>query len=152
MFGGARILLTISACVLATPVTAQAPAPATTAFDGTYAGVSREMNLTGTGRGRQCEPPGVPDSLTITNGVVRSAGGFEGAVTPQGAVTLRRPDAFRIDGQIDAQGTIRGSGSGTGGCVNTCLAKAVQVSPVVANASSPEVFSEEPWLVGREYF
>ena len=37
------VLWTIAACMLATPVAAQAPAPAptTTAFDGTYVGVSR---------------------------------------------------------------------------------------------------------------
>jgi hypothetical protein len=117
-----RVFLTIAASfALAMPVFAQAPAPTTTAFDGTYAGVSREMKLTGAGRGRQCEPNGVPNSLAITNGVVRSLGesGAEGVVTPQGALTIRRPDGFRIDGQIDAQGTIRGDGSGTGGCVNT---------------------------------
>jgi hypothetical protein len=83
MFDRTRILSTIAACMLATPVVAQAPAPTTTAFDGIYAGVSREMKLTGTGRGRQCEQPGVPDSLTISNGVVRSLGGsgLEGVVT-----------------------------------------------------------------------
>ena len=39
------VLGTIAACMLATPVAAQAPAPAptTTAFDGTYVGVSRTM-------------------------------------------------------------------------------------------------------------
>jgi hypothetical protein len=39
------VLGTIAACMLATPVAAQAPAPAptTTAFDGTYFGVSRTM-------------------------------------------------------------------------------------------------------------
>jgi hypothetical protein len=36
------VLGTIAACMLATPVAAQAPAP-TTAFDGTYVGVSRTL-------------------------------------------------------------------------------------------------------------
>jgi hypothetical protein len=40
MSGGASILVTIAACMGATPVAAQAPAT-TTAFDGTYVGVSR---------------------------------------------------------------------------------------------------------------
>ena len=40
MFGRTKILLTITACAFATPVAAQAPAPTTTAFDGTYTGVS----------------------------------------------------------------------------------------------------------------
>ena len=40
MFGPVRtLLLTIAACVTALPAAAQAPLP-TTAFDGTYAGVS----------------------------------------------------------------------------------------------------------------
>ena len=34
-------LWTIAACMSATAVAAQAPAPTTTAFDGTYVGVSR---------------------------------------------------------------------------------------------------------------
>jgi hypothetical protein len=37
------VLGTIAACMLATPVAAQAPAPTTTAFDGTYVGVSRTL-------------------------------------------------------------------------------------------------------------
>jgi hypothetical protein len=49
------VLGTIAACMLATPVAAQAPAPAptTTAFDGTYVGVSRIAAGTITGDG-QC--------------------------------------------------------------------------------------------------
>jgi hypothetical protein len=41
MFGRAKVLLTIAAGALAMPVFAQAP---TTAFDGKYAGVSREVS------------------------------------------------------------------------------------------------------------
>ena len=37
------VLGTIAACMSATPVAAQAPAPTTTAFDGTYVGVSRTL-------------------------------------------------------------------------------------------------------------
>jgi septum formation inhibitor MinC len=40
MFWQARILLTISACGLATPVTAQAPAQIATTFDGKYFGTA----------------------------------------------------------------------------------------------------------------
>ena len=36
-------LWTIAACMSATAVAAQAPAPTTTAFDGTYVGVSRTV-------------------------------------------------------------------------------------------------------------
>jgi hypothetical protein len=39
MFGPARTLLMIASCVTALPAAAQAPLP-TTAFDGTYTGVS----------------------------------------------------------------------------------------------------------------
>jgi hypothetical protein len=35
--------VTIAACMLTTPVVAQAPASTTTAFDGTYIGVSRTV-------------------------------------------------------------------------------------------------------------
>jgi hypothetical protein len=50
MLGGARILVTIAACMSAISVAAQAPAPTTTAFDGTYVGVSRtfEGNMSAT--------------------------------------------------------------------------------------------------------
>ena len=47
MFGRAKVLLTIAACVLALPVAAEAPAP-TTAFDGQYVGTA---TLTGGGMG-----------------------------------------------------------------------------------------------------
>jgi hypothetical protein len=126
MFGRERMILTIVACMSVMPATAQAPAPTTTAFDGTYVGVSRELSteLMQRGYARQlvCEPPGVPDSLTITNGLIRSLGGssFEGTVTPQGSVTMRTPRASNlVSGQIDAQGTMTGKLTGNGGCVNT---------------------------------
>jgi hypothetical protein len=37
------VLWKIAACMSATAVAAQAPAPTTTAFDGTYVGVSRTL-------------------------------------------------------------------------------------------------------------
>jgi hypothetical protein len=40
MFARARTFLTIAALTLTMPAVAQAPAPTTTPFDGTYAGVS----------------------------------------------------------------------------------------------------------------
>ena len=61
MFGRARILLAIAACTLATPAVAQAPTPTTTAFDGTYIGVSRTLESTMLGYStRQCPPNGRP--------------------------------------------------------------------------------------------
>jgi hypothetical protein len=66
MFGRAKLPLTIAACLVTVVAAAQAPAP-TTAFDGTYLGVCREFAAAeGRTRGRQCEPNGVPGSLTIT--------------------------------------------------------------------------------------
>jgi hypothetical protein len=41
MFARARTFLTIAALTLTMPAVARAPAPTTTAFEGTYAGVSR---------------------------------------------------------------------------------------------------------------
>jgi hypothetical protein len=115
MFGRARILLTIAACMLATPIAAQAPTPATTAFDGKYAGVSRESSKTPAFPGAKCPPNGVPAPLTITNGVVGpGSGGWEGSVSPQGSVVMRNSAAMRVDGQIDSQGTIRGQYGGAG--------------------------------------
>ena len=119
MFGRARILLTIAGCVLATPVTAQAPAPSTTtAFDGRYAGVSRtfEEDSTpfrpGATWTRYCPQPSPPAMLTIVNGTAK-AGKLEGSVSPQGVLVMR--DFWsRFDGQIDSQGTVRGRT--TSGC------------------------------------
>jgi hypothetical protein len=113
MFRGMIILSVLAACAFAMPTGAQAPTPATTAFDGVYKGVSRESSAYAEAR-QQCPPgPSAPDALTITNGIARTAEGLEGTVSPQGGLVLRTPRSFRIDGQIDAQGTIRARGSGT---------------------------------------
>jgi hypothetical protein len=45
MFGLTTILLMVAVRMLATPVAAQAPAPATTAYDGTYVGVLRPHHI-----------------------------------------------------------------------------------------------------------
>ena len=78
-------LWTIAACMSATPVAAQAPAPTTTAFDGTYAGVSRtflESEMSSHSANRACVPNGQPGLLTIAGGVARystlRAGTWEG--------------------------------------------------------------------------
>jgi hypothetical protein len=95
MFGPVmRILLTIAASAVATPVVAQAPAATTTAFDGTYVGVSRTLETTMRGHGtRNCPPPGRPAPLTIVNGVARTAwqGTPEGSVSSQGVLVMRAP-------------------------------------------------------------
>src|SRR5436309_1890510 len=101
MFGGKRVLFAIAAASLAMPTFAQTPA-STTAFDGTYAGVSR--TLEGTMRGgatRSCPPNGRPAPLTIVNGIARTPwdGTAEGPVTPQGVVVMRAPHGQQFDGQ-----------------------------------------------------
>jgi hypothetical protein len=132
--GRAAMTLSLAQCVLtllilaraltSTPAAAQSPGPTTNVFDGTYAGISREYKFDGpVGHGHHpvCELEGIPESLIISNGVIRSVGdgGFQGNVNSQGVAVIRTPQAFRINAQIDAHGTIRGSDSGTGGCVNT---------------------------------
>ena len=111
MFGRARILLTIAASAVALPAAAQAPAPATTAVDGTYVGVSRILEGTMIApSARSCPPNGRPGQLTITGGVARTPwdGTAEGAVNAQGAVVLRAPNGARIDARIDGRGTVKG--------------------------------------------
>ena len=116
--GGARILVTIAACMSAIPVAAQAPAPTTTAFDDTYAGVSRtfEGNMSATSATpRGCLPNGQPPGpLTIAGGVVRYAGGTaEGSVNAQGVLVLRAPNGERLDAQIDGRGAVTGRFTGS---------------------------------------
>ena len=70
----------------AMPAAAQAPAPTMTAFDGTYAGVSR--NFAGTMRNdstRVCPPNGQPGPLTIAGGAARyqdRVGTYTGHLAP----------------------------------------------------------------------
>jgi hypothetical protein len=110
-------LWTIAACMLATPVAAQAPAPTTTAFDGTYVGVSRTLEGTMSANPnatRTCTPNGQPGPLTIAGGVARYSGStlrqttFEGSVNAQGLLALHDPYGNRIDAQIDGRGTVTG--------------------------------------------
>ena len=106
MFGRARILLTVAVCTSATPVFPQAPA-ATTAFDGTYLGVSRtlEGTLDVSGATRFCRG-GPPGTLKIVNGVVWRDDRTAGSVSPQGVLAMRTAGGNRIDGQIDGHGII----------------------------------------------
>ena len=115
MFGRAKVLFAIAACALALPVDAQAPAPTTTAFDGTYTGVSRTLESTMLGHAtRQCPPSGGVAPLTIVNGVARTKalGTAEGSVKPQGVVVMKALAGFgagsRFEGQIDGHGTLTG--------------------------------------------
>jgi hypothetical protein len=110
------VLSTIAACMSAIPVAAQAPAPTTTAFDGTYVGVSRTLEG-GTGPAgtstRSCAPNGQPAPLTIAVGVVRwptetGGGTAEGSVNAQGVLVMHTSHGTRIDAQIDGRGTVTG--------------------------------------------
>jgi hypothetical protein len=84
-------------------------------FDGEYRGVSREVSGSRNNEQR-CYPRALtpPRPLTITNGIVQTPDKewWEGTVSPQGAVVIRNPRFSRVEGQIDAQGTIRGQYSG----------------------------------------
>jgi hypothetical protein len=114
------VLGTIAACMLATPVAAQAPAPAptTTAFDGTYVGVSQTVagNMSADPREtRTCAKNGQPGPLTIAGGVVRwpgtvptLGGTADGSVDAQGVLVMHGPLGSRFDGQIDGRGTVTG--------------------------------------------
>jgi hypothetical protein len=123
------VLWMIAAFAWATPVAAQSAAPPTTAFDGTYVGVSRTLGGT-----YQQDPAtthssdipqstmylneshcvtmnGQPGPLTIAGGVVRWRGrvsSFEGSVNAQGVLVLHDPSGYRIDAQLDSRGTVTG--------------------------------------------
>ena len=117
MFGVGKVLLAIAAFV-AIPAAAQAPAVTTTAFDGTYIGVSRTLEGTMLGsRTRGCLPSGQAAPLTIVNGSARTAWAgatAEGSVTPQGALVMHAASGTRFEGQIDSRGSVTGRFSG--GC------------------------------------
>src|SRR4051812_34354645 len=112
----ARTICTVAALTAAAPALAQAPA--TTIFDGTYRGVSRQLEGASFGGStRACPPGGVPVPLTIINGAARAGSAdspMEGSVTPQGVLTMRGARGGTFQGSIDAQG--RAIGRLTGGC------------------------------------
>jgi hypothetical protein len=137
------VLVTIAACMSAIPVAAQAPAPTTTAFDGTYVGVSRTLegyqpdpagyrnsqtlaDIEGVAgdlllRARNCTPNGQPGPLTIAGGVPRYNGStlyqttWEGSVNAQGVLVMHAPLGGRLEAQINGRGTVTGRLTG-GNC------------------------------------
>jgi hypothetical protein len=132
------VLVTIAACMSATPLAAQAPAPTTTAFDGTYVGVSRTLDgyqpdpvtdrssdtpaVTNEFRKTlHCTPNGQPGPLTIAGGVPRYNGStlyqttWEGSVNAQGVLVMHAPLGGRLEAQIDGRGTVTGRLTG-GSC------------------------------------
>lgn len=111
-----RIAVTVSAMALAGPAFAQA----TTAYDGSYAGVSRE-NLNQNAHS-QCTTGQNPYTLTIANGAARMPWGtdgmLEGTVSPTGALTMHTTKGtfiVHLDGKIDANGSIT-AGVGLSSC------------------------------------
>ena len=137
------VLWMIAAFVWATPVAAQSAA-LTTAFDGTYVGVSRTLegyqadpaiyresqtpaDREGAAAGdllskaRHCTPNGQPGLLTIGGGVPRYNGStlyqttWEGSVNAQGVLVMHAPLGGRLEAQIDGRGTVTGRLTG-GNC------------------------------------
>jgi hypothetical protein len=103
------------------PVNAQSPPPSanpTSAFDGTYVGVSAENNSSGNtlagGRARtqgyagarECTTFRAPARLTITNGRARVRWGdrtLEGYAAPDGSLTMTTGYGQKFDGRIEGQ-------------------------------------------------
>jgi hypothetical protein len=74
----------------------------------------------------RCDPRALapPAPLKVTNSVVGTSGEswpWEGTVSPQGGVVLRSPRLSRIEGQIDARGTIRAQAPIAGGGTNRII-------------------------------
>ena len=93
--------------ILASPIPVSAQGT-TTAFDGTYSGVSYVMGSSQTDvLCRLPPPPPVPGQLTIANGVAQTPGGLQGTVNAQGVLVMHNKIGQRYDGQIDTQGVVR---------------------------------------------
>jgi hypothetical protein len=86
-----------------------------TAFDGTYIGVSATCNGAMAGSGRGCPNLAAPRPISIAGGQAQlqwSESTLQGDVRSQGTLTLRAPTTGRLDAQIDRQGKITRSYSG----------------------------------------
>lgn len=120
------LTLTAAAAVLARPVNAQGlppPANTTSAFDGTYAGVSAENDSRGnTLAGGRARPQGyagsrgcptfhAPAPLTISNRLAQVKWGdytLRGSPTPQGGLTMTTGYGQKFEGRIGSQYVIKG--------------------------------------------
>ena len=106
-----RAIAAIALLGLPGPLFAQST---TTAFDGSYAGVSRQLEEGGllTHRTNRCPPSGAAAALTIANGVARTPWVPEdplvGSVDPQGGLVMRTQRGHKFEGRIDGQGRIAG--------------------------------------------
>lgn len=117
----ASLLCALLTLALGLPVNAEAPTPpanATSAFDGTYVGVSAENTSSGNtlagGRARTqgyagaraCTTFRAPARLTITNGRARVRWGdrtLEGSAAPDGSLTMTTGYGQKFDGRIEGQ-------------------------------------------------
>ena len=115
------LLGTLLTLAVGMPVNAQSPpssANQTSAFDGTYLGVSAEDNSSGNtlagGRARTqgyagaraCTTFRAPAKLTISNGLARVRWGdrtLEGNAAPDGSLTMTTGYGQKFDGRIEAQ-------------------------------------------------
>src|SRR4051794_38698406 len=110
-----RMICALAALTAAAPALAQTA----TAFDGTYRGVSRQLEgATFGGTARACPVQnGPPAPLRIVNGVAHAGSQeipMEGSVTAQGVLVMQNSRGARFEGQIDGQG--RASGRLMFGC------------------------------------
>jgi hypothetical protein len=102
-----RSFVTFLAVLVAFTAPSVAAAQSTSAFDGTYAGVSN----TAMGGGPACDPfATTPRPLTIRNGEAQFPGGshgeiiFRGNVSPQGDVKMQDSRGDKITGNVDPRG------------------------------------------------
>jgi hypothetical protein len=109
MTGASRIFCV---AVMATTVSGAAAAQTVTAFDGTYAGVSRNVQSSGSNCG-VFAPELRP--LTIRNGVAQFEAGLQGAtafqgnISAQGDLTMRDNLSDQIIAKVDQNGKATGS-------------------------------------------
>jgi hypothetical protein len=103
--------------VLMLPVSAGAQG--TTAFDGSYEGVSRQVEATSMMNYKRttCTPNGKPAPLTIANGAARAGAvdnPMEGSVNGQGALVMHLRNGVKFEGRVDGAG--RATGRLTASC------------------------------------
>jgi hypothetical protein len=100
-----------------TSYAAGSPANTTTAYDGTYSGVSVQevasIMPSGGGGSASCPNYDISDlpAMTISNGLAQVQTlnrTFQGYVTPQGALAMSSGRGQRFEGQIDNQSVLTG--------------------------------------------
>jgi hypothetical protein len=102
---------------------AGSPSSTTSAFDGTYTGVSTQniskgntLDVAGGNAPIVCQDYGVPPPLTIHNGLAQFQllnYSFQGYVTPQGHLKMSAGYGQTVEGQIDNQAVFTAQGLGS---------------------------------------